>query len=205
MYGRWPVLCLDTDAPIGGKAPGETRYRRVVQDDLVEGQDAAFRIGPTERVIRIRNVPQVLRAAQIPEIELRGVRWKILVAGSVDNELRHGQAITVEIRILNPKQGLVNRRAHSLLNFVSGVILDGRCPETIRAEMVNRTGTYVDDIDDDWNDSHHPPVGGTCQPGRPATFRGAGHDEMPDGGPATCGTGQQGGHRVHGPDRALDH
>ena len=62
-------------------------------------------------MIGVGQIAQVILSLQSREMELRGVGEKILVAGGVDEELRHRQVITIRIGVFDADQRRKLRRA----------------------------------------------------------------------------------------------
>src|SRR5690606_15874669 len=99
---RFPHLRLDrlrvrlrADRAVLLEGPLELRPRGSRRDGKIERRDRLGGIAAIERVVGVRDVAQMLLAAQIVEIELRRVGKEELIPGGVDDVLRKLEAVAV--------------------------------------------------------------------------------------------------------------
>ena len=70
----------------------------VVHNGIEAGGQRLVSVSVLEPVVGVGHVAEIFHARQVVKIELRGVRQEELVAGGVDDELRHRESLPILIR-----------------------------------------------------------------------------------------------------------
>src|ERR1017187_7062476 len=101
FHCRWLVLAVDADVAGRQKVPGEARARGAAEEGLVVGQHALSGIGILQAVVGVGDVAEVLLAAKVVEVVAGRIGKEELVAGRVNHELRHGQAVAIAVGLFD--------------------------------------------------------------------------------------------------------
>ncbi len=156
-------------------------------------------------MVGVRNIPEARLTGKITKVELRRVGQEELVAGRVDEELRHREAGAILIRLDELHQRTELRGSPPFHDALLDVVLDGRRPEAVRAPVMDERWLDVQQVDHERRNGDDPSIDGCRRPGRPSALRGSGHDEARHRRAAARRRGRECADRVHRAHGALGH
>mmetsp|Transcript_35721 Transcript_35721/g.95836 ORF Transcript_35721/g.95836 Transcript_35721/m.95836 type:complete len:394 (+) Transcript_35721:476-1657(+) len=159
-----------------------------------------------ERVFRVRDHEEVLGLRQVVPPVVGVVGLLELVADRVDDQLWHGEAIEVEVGILNLLEFEHVRVVEAFGDVHVVVVLQGDGPAAVRTVLMVREFNEVGGVEHNRHGRHHAPwVDGAHQPGGPAALGRAGDGvviELHVESKVVGGVSRDG---IHGAEYALDH